>query len=129
MTHPNAELIRGGYEAFAQGDVPAVMERLADDIVWHIGGRNVLAGDYHGHDGVMEFFGKLMEVSGGTFGLTIHEVAATDRHVFVIVDIDAERDGTPYKGNAVHVWHIADGKVEQFRAIPVDAYAEDEFWS
>ena len=129
MTHPNAELIRGGYDAFAEGDVPAVMERLADDIVWHIGGRSLLAGEYHGHDGVTEFFGKLMDMSGGTFKLAVHDVAATDRHVFVIVDIDAERDGKPYKANAVHVWHIADGKAEQFRAISVDAYADDEFWS
>lgn len=32
----NAALVRGGYEAFGKGDVPAVVAALADDVVWHI---------------------------------------------------------------------------------------------
>jgi NADPH2:quinone reductase len=35
----NAALIRSGYEAFARGDIPAVLTLLADDIFWHVPGR------------------------------------------------------------------------------------------
>jgi len=129
MTHPDAELIRSGYEAFGRGDIPAVLASFADDIVWHVGGRNLVSGDYHGHDGVIAFFTKLMEVSGGTFKLDVHDITASDGHVMAIVDLMAERDGRPYEGNGVHVWHLADGKVAEFRAIAVDPYADDEFWS
>ncbi len=129
MTHPNADVIRSGYEAFGRGDIPAVLAVFNDDIVWHVGGRNLVSGDYHGHDGVIAFFTKLMEVSGGTFKLDVHDITASDGHQIAIVDLTAERDGRPYEGNSVHVWHLADGKVAEFRAIPVDPYLDDEFWS
>jgi len=129
MTHPNADVVRSGYEAFASGDVGTVMNLLADDIVWHIGGRSPLADDYRGHEGVMAFFGLLMELSGGTFRLDIHDVAATDVHVLAIVDYHAERDGHAIDGNSIHVWHMADGKAVEFRSVVVDPYPDDEFWS
>ena len=43
--HPNLERARVGYEAFARGDLAAVSDLLADAIVWHSGGSNVLTGD------------------------------------------------------------------------------------
>ncbi len=128
MAHPNAELVGRGYEAFGRGDLDAVMELFADDIVWHIPGRNPLAGDYRGKEGVMAFFGKLMEETGGTFRLSVHDIAATDRHALVIVDNHLERNGKSYDSNAIHVWHLRDGKAEIFRAVPIDAYADDAFW-
>ncbi|MDQ6947957.1 MAG: nuclear transport factor 2 family protein [Actinomycetota bacterium] len=129
MTHPNAELIRGGYEAFGRGDIPAVLAQFNDDIVWHVAGRNLLSGDYHGHDGVIAFFTELMELSGGTFNLSVHDITASDGHVIAIVDLTAERDGKPWANNGVHVWHLANGKVAEFRAIAIDPYLDDEFWS
>jgi ketosteroid isomerase-like protein len=129
MAHPNAELIRGGYEAFARGDVDTVMGLLADDIVWHVPGHSPIAGDYHGHDGVMGFFGTLQEETGGTFRLEIHDVAATDEHVLAIIDFHAERHGHSRDANAIHVWHVRDGKAVEFRAVLIDPYADDEFWA
>ena len=32
MSQSNAEIIRSGYEAFAAGDVPAVLAMFADDV-------------------------------------------------------------------------------------------------
>jgi ketosteroid isomerase-like protein len=56
MTQSNAEILRGGYEAYQQGDVPAVLAVFAEDIAWHVPGRNPLSGDYTGHDEVVGFF-------------------------------------------------------------------------
>jgi len=129
MTHPDAALIRSGYEAFGRGEIPTVLAQFNDDIVWHVGGRNLLSGDYHGHDGVVAFFTKLMELSAGTFELNVHDITASDGHVIAIVDLSAQRDGRPWENNGVHVWHLAGGKVAEFRAIAVDPYLDDEFWS
>ena len=129
MAHPNAELVGRGYEAFGQGDLDTVMELFADDITWHVSGNSPIAGDYHGKEGVMAFFGKLMEETGGTFHLSVHDIAATDRHVLAIIDAHAERNGKTHDFNAIHVWHLRDGKAEIFRSIPVDAYADDAFWA
>jgi ketosteroid isomerase-like protein len=76
----------------------------------------------------MDFFAKLMEETGGTFRLAVHDIAASDRHVLAIIDGHAERNGKSYDFHAIHVWHIEDGKAIQFRGVPIDAYADDEFW-
>ncbi len=55
--HPNLEIARAGYEAFASGDLAAVSDLLSDDIVWHSGGNNILTGDYEGKEAVLGFFG------------------------------------------------------------------------
>jgi hypothetical protein len=35
MAHPNEELVRRGYEAFATGDMETLRELLDPEIVWH----------------------------------------------------------------------------------------------
>ncbi len=128
MAHPNAELVGRGYEAFGQGDLDTVMGLFADDIVWHVPGRNPLAGEYRGKDSVMAFFGKLMEETGGTFRLAVHDIAATDRHALAIVDFHAERKGKSIDSHAIHVWHLRDGRAEIFRSVAIDPYGDDAFW-
>src|SRR5258708_17741278 len=44
--HPNVARIRDGYAAFAKGDFGVLTDLFADNIVWHVTGRNQLAGDY-----------------------------------------------------------------------------------
>ena len=41
--HPNVELARRGYEAFAKGDLATLTELLADDVVWHVQGGGPLS--------------------------------------------------------------------------------------
>jgi ketosteroid isomerase-like protein len=44
--HPNVARIKDGYTALANGDFAALNKLLAEDVVWHFGGRNQLSGDY-----------------------------------------------------------------------------------
>ena len=129
MAHPNEELIRGGYEAFAKGDLETALARFDENITWHVPGRSAVAGDYQGHQEVMAFFGKLIELSGGTFRLELHDVLASDDHVVALVVVSGERNGTSTTLNAAHVWHVADGKATEFWALSTDPYASDAFWA
>ena len=129
MAHPNEDLIRGGYAAFAKGDIPEVLSRLAEDIVWHVPGRSALAGDYRGHEEVMGFFGKLLELSGGTFALEVHDVLASDGHVVGLVKATAERNGRTRSFDSAHVWHVSGGKATEFWGISPTPYEDDEFWA
>lgn len=49
--HPNVALLRSGYAAFATGDMATLDALFADDVVWHVAGRNRLAGAYKGRNG------------------------------------------------------------------------------
>jgi hypothetical protein len=65
--HPHVTLIRGAYAAFAKGDLDALDDVFAEDIRWHEPGRNQLSGTYDGRTAVYELFGRLMEVTEGSF--------------------------------------------------------------
>lgn len=49
----NLELIRGAYDAFARGDIPAVLGVMDENIVWHEAEGFPYGGTYHGPDAVL----------------------------------------------------------------------------
>lgn len=129
MAHANEALIRSGYEAFARGDIDTVLGIFDEDICWHISGRSPISGDYRGHAEVVGFFSKLHELSGGTFGLDVHDVLANDDHVVALVADHAQRDGKSLNTQEAHIWHVSDGKATEFWSAPTDQGAVDEFWA
>jgi len=129
MAHPNVDLLNRGYDAFDKGDLETIRGLFADDIVFHVPGRSQVAGDYRGIDEVFTFFGKLIELTGGTFKVERHTVLADDEHGTVLVRVTAERDGKSLSVNSVDVHHIKDGKVTEFWTFTDDLYTEDEFFS
>ena len=129
MAHPNEESLRSGYEAFTRGDINAVFALWADDIKFHVPGKNPLSGDYNGKEQVGGFLTKLMELSGGTFSLEVHDVLANDEHAAGLVKLRAERNGKTLNANDVHVWHVSDGLFTEFWSHLDDLYIFDEFWS
>jgi uncharacterized protein len=124
--HSNVARIRDGYAAFAKGDFGVLNDLFAEDLVWHDAGRNQTSGDYHGRDAVYGFFGKLMEVTGGTFRADVHAVLADDEHGVALVVLSASRDGRSVEVNEAHVFHLRDGKVIEFWNASTDQYAYDE---
>ncbi len=128
MAHPNEELIRRGYDAFLSNDMATLNDLFADDIQWHAPGRNQVAGDFRGKDEVFAAFGKVFELTGGTFRLEIHDVLANDTHAVVMARVTGEREGLKLDDNSVQVFHLADGKVTAQWLYPGDVYANDQFW-
>ena len=129
MTHPNAELLRGGYDAFAKGDIPNVLGIFAEDIAWHVPGRSPLSGDYRGHQEVVGFFTNAMELSGGTLRVEADEILADGERIIALTTVSAERDGRSWSSPEVHVWRVQDGRAITFREFQGDQEAEDRFWS
>src|SRR5262245_52668858 len=94
MTHPNEELLREVIAAIQRGDMAALKSNyFAEGIRYHVAGRSPISGDYQGTDEVLEFFGRLFELSGGTFRLELHDVIANDQHGVALVSVRAEREG------------------------------------
>ena len=65
----NKQLITRGYEAFAAGDIEAVMDLFDDDVEWVQPGDSAISGTFHGKTEVMEHFGRMAEK-----GLTVELV-------------------------------------------------------
>jgi ketosteroid isomerase-like protein len=128
-TQVNQAAIEQAYDAFARGDVPAVFERLAEDILWHVPGRGPLSRDYRGHAEVLGFFEHFMELSGGTFRISVDEVLAKGDRVVALVTESARRDQREWSSPQVHAWTVTDGKATVFWQYQGDQQTEDEFWS
>jgi ketosteroid isomerase-like protein len=127
--HTNVQQLRRAYEAFAAHDMATLSALIADDTVWHILGHSHLAGDKKGKEAVFAFFGKLMEESGGTFRLEVHDILANDGHSVGLVTEFAEKDGKKWRSNAVHVSHAdSEGRTKEFWAFQEDQAAADAFW-
>jgi len=108
MAHPNEDLLRRGYAAYNSGDMDTVQALFDDDIVWHAGGSNQTTGEYRGFQEIMGFFGKVMELSGGTFRTEIHDVLANDTHGVVLVDLPCRAGRAD--GGAPVGRHLASGR-------------------
>ena len=129
MAHPNVELLRQGYEAFEKGDLDTLRGLFADDIVFNVAGHSPLAGAYRGQDEVFGFFGKLVELTGGTFKLDVHSILADDEHGTVLSITTAQREGRSLTEKTVDVFHFADGKVTEVWTIAEDQQAGDAFFA
>jgi ketosteroid isomerase-like protein len=129
MAHPNEDLIRRGYVAFGTGDIKTLGELFADDLVWHVGGRSSITGDYKGKSEVFGFFAQLAKQTGGTFRVDVHDVLANDEHVVALVKLTAEREGKTLSDNGAQVYHVRGGRVTESWFHPADQYSGDQFWS
>jgi len=125
----NQALIERGYEAFARGDIPTVLQVLAEDIFWHVPGRGPLSGDYRGHAEVLGFFKRFMDLSEGTFRIAIDDVLAKGDRVIVLVTESARRRGREWSSPQVHAWTVKGGRATEFWQFQGDQQTEDEFWS
>jgi ketosteroid isomerase-like protein len=127
--HPNAEVVRRGYSAFANADMEGIQNLFADEVVWHVGGRSPLTGDYRGKEAVLGFLGDLVSQTEGTYRSEVHDVIASDTHAAALVRETAERQRKKLDQNSVHLYHVANGQVTEGWFYPGDPYADDEFWS
>jgi ketosteroid isomerase-like protein len=127
--HPNITAIRKGYDAFNKGDMETLIPLFDEAVVWHVPGRSPLASDYDGVAQVIEFFGRLFELSQGTLRLELHDVLANDEHAVALYTVRAEREGRRLEDNMVATFHVRDGKITEAWTQATDLYASDEFWS
>ena len=130
MAHPNEDLVRAGFAAFARGDVSALgRDFFADDICWHFPGRGRFGGHHRGAGEVAKLLSRMAEMSGGTHRVELHDVIGNDDHVVALHTTRAERAGRQLEINAVQVFHVRDGKVTEAWTSHSDVYAVGEFWS
>ena len=124
--HPNVARMRDGYAAFAKGDFESLNDLFAEDVVWHEASRNQLAGDYRGREAVYGFFGRIMELTEGSFHIDVQALLADDDHGVALVNETASRGGRRAEMFNAHIFRMRDGMVVEFWDSSTDQYALDE---
>lgn len=126
MPHANGDTLRRLYEAFGSGDVPTVLGLLPDDVRYSVSGHCQVSGVYEGKSEALGFFGKLMQLSGGTFRIQVLDILANDEHGVVLTHETAQDDGRVLDNRAVHVWNMPAGACREFRGYNEESW--DQFW-
>ena len=118
----NAQTVQEIYEAFGRGDVPAVLERLAEDVQWESWGENTAqqAGvpwfePRQGREGVSRFF----EMVGGweIREFSVLAIMEGGNKVAAEIVMDAVPAGwEAYRDEEIHLWDFNDeGLVTRLR--------------
>lgn len=126
--HPNATLVRKGYDAFNKADM-TLCEVLAHDVVWHEPGRSPVAGDYNGVDEVLGFLHRLHDLSDGTFSAELVDLLVDAERVTAFQHITASRSGMNLDTVDVVDFEIHHGHVTEVTVYQYDTHGFDEFWS
>jgi ketosteroid isomerase-like protein len=99
----NKQLIERGYEAFASGDLDAVMDLFDDDVEWVQPGSSAVSGTFHGKTEVMEHLGRLAEKS---LSVKMIRLIAEGDTVIALTEVTAGGE----TGRDADVFTIRDGK-------------------
>jgi uncharacterized protein len=117
MAEQSVEVVKGLYEAFGRGDVPAVLGGMTEDIEWIEAEGMPQGGTYRGPAAVAEnIFGPIIG-DIPDFALVPEEFIASGDSVAAVVRYTGTGKATGKKLDlpAVHVWYLRDGKVARFR--------------
>lgn len=113
---------------YAGGDINPLIDLLADDIVWHVPGRSIIAGDYRGRDAVIGYFRKRREIAGGAIAVTKHAQMGDHEVVVQLADGRAVIAGHDVSWRTVGVYRVAGGRIAEGWLVPLDLAAFDRAW-
>jgi ketosteroid isomerase-like protein len=130
MAHANEELVQQGYKAFGEGDMETLRSLFAPDAVHSAPGNNPLAGDYKGIDDILGYYGKLFELSDGTFTAELKSTKVEgDDKVVATHRGKGRRSGKTLDQDETLTFTISGGKFTYLVEDPSDQVAFDAFWS
>jgi ketosteroid isomerase-like protein len=115
----NLKVVRSLFECFGRGDVPALLGLLDGDVDWHIKGPAEVPyfGPRRGHEGALDFFGKL-GTSVEFENFAPQEFLAGGDNV-VVVGTERGRvraTGKSFDNDWAMVFTLRDGKITKFRS-------------
>jgi ketosteroid isomerase-like protein len=116
-------------DARASRDDEAIAEQLDENVIWHVPGRNAVAGEYRGIDQVLAYNRRRRELADGTFVVTMHDVLANDEHGLVIATGKATRGGEIFEWGAHGLYRFRNARIAECWVLPEDQLVFDEVWS
>ena len=119
MSQENVALVRGIYDSFAGGDVPAVLNAMRPDMVWNEAENFPLAdrNPYVGPDAILQgVFVRLAEQWDG-FAVEVGELLDAGDTVVALGHYvgTCRATGQPIRAQLVHVWRLEDNKAASFQ--------------
>jgi ketosteroid isomerase-like protein len=121
MTQSNVELVRGIYEAFGRGDIPAVLAAMSPDIEWNEA-ENFAYADGNPYRGPDAIVGGVFARLGGEwdgFAAVPEEYFDAGETVIVVGRYRGtyKATGAAMDAQMAHIWRTRDGKAMRFQQL------------
>jgi ketosteroid isomerase-like protein len=125
----NEALVRAIFEAFARKEGFALRGLFAEDAVWTVPGKGVMAGVHRGREDIFRFLARLPKETDGTYGSSLRDVLASEGRAAALYTAHGTRRGLTLELDQLLLFRIEDGLVREVLALPSDPDAFEEFWS
>ena len=125
MVYLDQKAIQQLVNAFNQRDLDPVLKIFADNAVLHYPGKNQISGDYDGKSGVLDFWKKQIEISGGSFKGKIVSVLQGEGNLVLIIETSVEVDNKVYSWRRVNHYRIVEGRIIEGWIYEGDQYTAD----
>jgi ketosteroid isomerase-like protein len=129
MDNMNATLMHKADVALAEGDFAAFLSLHTDDVVMHVPGKSVLAGDHVGRDGLAAVFGQEASMLDAPPEFVALDNLGSADHAVSLVIQRMQRKGRQYEGLQVVLARVRDGCMAEVWFRPEDQDAFDAFFS
>jgi uncharacterized protein len=114
----NVQTVQAIYEAFGRGDVPAILDKLADDVEWDLDAPSYGVPIYEpgvGREHAQRFFELLGDLEFGRFEPTNFLTGGDQVAVTIDVEATVKATGRTAEALEIHLWTFRDdGKVSRF---------------
>ncbi len=125
----NEAVVRRIFDAFARKEGLALRGLFAEDAVWSVPGRGVMAGAYEGREAIFRFLTKLPRETGGTYASRLIDVLSSEDRAAALYSASGARHGRRLELDQVLLFRFEDGLVQTVLALPSDPDAFEEFWA
>jgi ketosteroid isomerase-like protein len=125
----NDRIVRQIFGAFARQEGLALRGLFADDAVWVVPGRGVMAGTYRGREAIFRFLVKLPKETDGTYGSELIDVLVSDERAAALYRARGERHGRTLELDQLLLFRFEGSLVREVLALPSDADAFEAFWA
>jgi uncharacterized protein len=129
MADSKEETVRRGYQAFSEADMETLGSLYTDDVVQTMSGNNQLSGEYKGRDNVLGLYGKLFELSGGTFKAELKSVKTEGDKVVSVHHSQGERGGKTLSDDESIAFTFSGDKISRLDVSAGDQVTVDDFWA
>jgi ketosteroid isomerase-like protein len=126
----NTQVVQQAYDLFKRGDIPALLNMMADDIRWTLPKMDGIgfSGDRQGRQAVEQFFTDLAadqtarQFDPREFIAQGDEVVALGHYVW-----EVKQTGRSWESDFAHAFTVRDGRVSRFREFMDTAAASAAF--
>ena len=129
MGDSKEDIVKRGYKAFGEGDMETLGGLYTDDVVQTMGGKNQLSGEFKGRDDVIGLYGKMFELSGGTFKAELKSAKADGDKVVSVHHLSGERGGNTLDVDESIAFSFSGDKITRLDLSSDDQGAIDKFWA